>query len=116
MSRSLAFHSSVRQLRREHAQAEPDFVVAGRYNLSAIMREAVKVAKSLRAGGASWSWRMRMGLTAAWRRAKTAKADVQRFDIPHRAEPAAPPPVHPRRLYDPGRAFIRGSRLTSHGW
>ena len=49
------FRSALHSVRAESRPASPAYVVDGRYNRSVIMREAVKVARSLRAGGKSWS-------------------------------------------------------------
>jgi hypothetical protein len=45
-------------------------VSAGRFKLGAIMRRAVAVARTLRAGGKSWAWRMSVALKSAWSAAK----------------------------------------------
>lgn len=85
-------------------------IVAGRFDRGGIMREAIRIARSIGMKGWTWAKRMRAGLLQAW---KLARAELA---VPVRVERA--PVLRPAR--EPGRvrctAFVRGSRIFSHGW
>ena len=88
----------------------------GRLDKAELMRRAVQLARSLRAGGASWSWRMGVALRTVWGWAKREAAAPQgpiMTRVPYQPDPA------PRERLSSGRGpqvFIRGSRRFSHGW
>lgn len=67
-------HSFIAAERAERRPAPVAYVLAGRFNRSAIMREAVKMARSLRGGGQAWAWRMSVALRTVWGWAKAAMA------------------------------------------
>lgn len=84
--------------RAERRPAPVAYVVAGRFNRTAIMREAVKLARSLRAGGATWGWRMRVALKTVWGWAKAAMAAAPvKSDTVSDFTPTRPAPVRIRR-------------------
>ena len=92
--------------RAERTPAPVAYVTAGRFNLTAIMREAVKLARSLRAGGATWQWRMRIALKTVWGGAKAAMA-VAPAGLVSRNDTPAPRPLPVR---------IRRERLDAPVW
>lgn len=100
------------------AAALPPLVRSGIADKAELMRRAVKIARTIRAGGKGWSWRMGIGLRTVWGQVKR-EADmarplsevVARLSRPAPANPASVPLRHPSRSYD------RGSyRATTHGW
>jgi hypothetical protein len=72
MPRQLAFRSAIATMRRESRPAEASLVAAGRFDRRAIMMKAVRIARSINTTSGSWSWRMAIGLRAAWGQAKAA--------------------------------------------
>lgn len=120
MARSISLRSFIASERAGRLPAP--LAPSGRFDLSAIMREAVKVARSIRRDFGSWQTRMQIALRTVWKRAKVAKVEASlrirgaangkplpisadRQRMPHRAE-------FGHRL----TAFVIGSRATSHGW
>lgn len=107
---------------RAERPAEASYVVAGRFNLTGIMREAVKLARQINARhGFAWARRMAIGLRTVWGRAKAAMASASR-GVAMMAVPSAPArPAQPRATVahvqvPRARTWLRGSRIHSHGW
>lgn len=71
MSRTLSISSFITELRNERREAVP-LVCSGRFNRAAIMREAVKLARSIRKEFGSWQVRMGIALKTIWKQAKAA--------------------------------------------
>lgn len=114
MTRAIAFHSFVDTVRAERV-AKPALVSGGQFNRSAIMREAVALARSINRSFGSWQVRMRIALRSIWARAKAAMAEacaVEPFAIREPAVMRRRPPVRPYS----GRVFHSGSRANAHGW
>ena len=116
MARNLALRSFLDTCRRERLKRTP-LVSGGRFDRSAIMREAVKVARSMRPSSLTWRECMSIGLGSAWKqaRAELAKAcAAEPFPI---REPAAMQAyrLKSQPIYRP-RSFTLGSRATTHGW
>lgn len=114
MPRPLAFRSFIDTVRAERV-ARPALVAAGRFNRSAIMREAVALARSINRSFGSWQVRMRIALRSIWARAKAAMVEACA------AEPFAirePVVIRPRPVVRPypGRVFHSGARAAVHGW
>ncbi|WP_375458325.1 hypothetical protein [uncultured Enterovirga sp.] len=94
-------------------------VVAGRFVRSAIMREAVRLARQLALrSGLSWRRRMAIGLRTAWGRAKQERTDQARTAaaLSRPTTPAQTPRSRLAPSLDRARVFISGSRFHSHGW
>ncbi|TDR89543.1 hypothetical protein [Enterovirga rhinocerotis] len=114
MPRHLALRSFIDTVRAERV-AKPALVSGGRFNRSAIMREAVAMARSINRSFGSWQVRMRIALRTVWARAKAAMVETCA------AEPFAirePVMIRPRPVVSPyrGRVFHSGSRAAVHGW
>ena len=116
MPRTLSLHSFTASLRAER-RVVVALVSAGRFDRSAIMREAVKLARSIRKEFGSWQVRMGIALRTIWGRAKAAMADACAAEpFPVRA-PALDRPARPAfRFGFRPRSFTLGSRATTHGW
>ncbi|MBM0206887.1 hypothetical protein JNW90_30710 [Micromonospora sp. STR1s_5] len=70
--RRLDWSTSMRDYRASapvNPMAAP-LVAAGRFDRKAIMLRAVAIARTLRAGGKAWAWRMSIALKSAWAAAK----------------------------------------------
>jgi hypothetical protein len=77
--RTLAWSTSLNDIRTAGQVAGPVYVVGGRFDLAAIMREAVKLAR--RFGSScqlNWQGRMRVALRTVWARAKAAALPLAR--------------------------------------
>ena len=97
--------------RAERTPAPVAYVIAGRFNRSPIMREAVKLARSLRAGGATWQWRMRIALKTVWGWAKAAMAAAPaKSNTVLDVTPVRPAPVRIRR------ERLEAPRWRSRSW
>ena len=77
LRRTIPLPSAVRDLRANRL-ARPVLVVAGTFDLGAIMRQAVRQARGLRASGLSWARRMSVALQFVWTEAKRAMAATTR--------------------------------------
>lgn len=65
--RRIAFCQSMHDYRAERLPVAITLVSSiGKVNLSAVMTRAVQVARSLRAGGKGWTWRMSVALRTVW--------------------------------------------------
>lgn len=64
--RRISFQQSMHDYRAANRPGASGYVVNGAFNLAAIMRKAITVARSLRAGGATWQWRMKVALRTVW--------------------------------------------------
>lgn len=115
MPRSLHFHAALADIRASNRPAAPVYFQGGSYDRAAIMREAVRVARSLRAGGATWQWRMAIALRTVWGRARTARDASANL-----AAASSPAPALTPRSRLAGRARVRtydlGVRLYTHSW
>lgn len=114
MPRPLALRSFLDTVRAER-MAKPALVSAGRFNRSAIMREAVKLARSINRSFGSWQARMRIALRTIWGRAKAAMVEACAAEPFAIREPVLTRPRPSVRPYS-SRVFHSGSRATSHGW
>lgn len=118
-SASLAFLAHAARAERPAAAS---YVVAGRLDLAAIMREAVKLARQVHDRHSfSWARRMAIGLRTVWGRAKAAKASHRLLatKVATWCAPARPAPVRvaPAPALAPrARVSLQGGRLHSHGW
>ena len=116
MSRSISLRSFISAERAARRPAEIRLVDAGRFDRAGIMRKAVAVARSINRRFGSWQARMAIGLKTAWKAAREAMTQVCAVEPFAVREPALARPYRPAfRSYRP-RAFILGSRATSHGW
>ncbi|HMO31055.1 hypothetical protein, partial [Enterovirga sp.] len=75
MPRPLSLRSFLDQARAER-RVVVALVSAGRFDRSAIMREAVKLARSIRSSSLSWQVRMGIALRTVWGRAKAAMVEA----------------------------------------
>ncbi|MGA0595165.1 hypothetical protein [Enterovirga sp. CN4-39] len=89
--RKLSWSTSMRDYRTESRPAASPFVVAGRFDRAAIMRRAVQVARTLRAGGASWQRRMKVALRTVWGWAKREQDAAPALPIVRAPAPVAKP-------------------------
>lgn len=112
MPRPLALRSFLDTVRAERRPAP--LVSSGRFDRSAIMREAVKLARSIRKEFGSWQVRMGIALRSVWKRARAAMVEACAAEpFPIRR------PVAPRPAFQPAfrsRSFTLGSRAATHGW
>ena len=118
MPRPFSFRSALDTIRREARPVDAPLVSAGRFDTRAIMREAVKLARSINRSFGSWQYRMGIALRTVWKRAKAAMVEAcaaEPFAIrAHATEKfsAASRPTFFRR----STAFVSGSRSHLHGW
>lgn len=116
MPRTLSLHSFTAALRAER-RVVVALVSAGRFDRSAIMREAVKLARSIRKEFGSWQVRMGIALRTVWGRAKAAMVEACAAEPFPVREPALGRPARPAfRSAFRSRSFTLGSRATTHGW
>ena len=70
--RSINFVGAMHELRSQRRRAPVPFIVAGRFDRAAIMREAIRLARQLRSPGLTWARKLSISLKTAWQKARTA--------------------------------------------
>ena len=75
--RSINFTGAMHELRASRVRAPaalrgPD----GSFNMSAIMREAIRLARQLRSPGLTWARKLSISLRTAWAKARAALAPL----------------------------------------
>lgn len=119
MARTFSFRSSLDTMRREARPVAAPLVSAGRFDTRAIMREAVKLARSINRSFGSWQYRMGIALRTVWKRAEAAMVEACAAE-PFAIRAANDRPAFrstPRAAFvHRSTAFVSGSRSHSHGW